>query len=81
MQQDSDQAEKEDDKASKGGISSLEFSFLGDFENSADALEATNEPADEVTCTLEAPSAFMGTNRILLETAPRTILTKPNRNY
>ena len=68
MQQDPDQAEKEDDKASTGGISCLDFNFLSDFENSADALEATTEPADEGTCTLEPPSAFlMGTNRNLLE--------------
>ena len=31
MQQDPDQAEKEDDKASTGGISSLELNFLSDF--------------------------------------------------
>ena len=33
MQQDPDQAEKEDDKASTGGMSSLDFNFLSDFEN------------------------------------------------
>ena len=32
-----------------------------------DALEATTEPADEGTSTLEPPSAFMGPNRILPE--------------
>ena len=32
MQQDPDQAEKEDDKASTGGISSLDFNFLSDFQ-------------------------------------------------
>ena len=37
MQEDLDQAEKEDDKASTGGISSLDFNFLSDFENNADA--------------------------------------------
>ena len=47
-----DQAEKED----------LDFNSLSDFENGADALEATIEPADEGTSTLEPPSAFMGTN-------------------
>ena len=67
MQQDPEQAEKEDDKASTGGISSLDFNFLSDFENGADALEATTEPADEGTSTLEPPSAFMGTNRNLPE--------------
>ena len=46
MQQDPDQAEKEDDKASTGGMSSLDFNFLSDFENGTDTLEATTEPAD-----------------------------------
>ena len=48
MQEDPDQAEKEDDKASTGGISSLDFNFLSDFDNNADALETT-EPANEGT--------------------------------
>ena len=46
MQEDPDQAEKEDDKASKGGISSLDFNLLSDFENNAESLETT-EPANE----------------------------------
>ena len=33
MQQDTDQDDREDDKASTGGISSLDFNFLSDFEN------------------------------------------------
>ena len=59
MQQDPDQAGKEDDKASTGGVSSQDFeNLLSDFENGMDALEATTEPADEGTSTLEPPSAF-----------------------
>ena len=69
MQQDSDQAEKEDDKASTGRISSLDFNFLSDFEIGIDTLEATTEPADEGTSTLEPPSAFMEINRNLLESS------------
>ena len=46
MQQDASQAGWEDDRASTGGISSLDFNFLSDLENNADTLEAT-EPADE----------------------------------
>ena len=69
MQQDSDQAEKEDNKASTGGMSSLDFIFLADFENGTDMLEATTEPADEGTSTLEPPSAFMETNRNLPESS------------
>ena len=47
MQQDPDQAEKEDDKALTGGMSSLDFNFLSDFEKGTDTLEATTEPAGE----------------------------------
>ena len=72
MQQDPDQTEKENDKASTGGVSSLDFNFLSDFENSADALVATTEPADEGTSTLEPLSAFMGTNRNLPESGSRS---------
>ena len=68
MQQDLDQAGKEHDKNSTGGVSSLDFeNFLSDFENGVDALEATTEPADEGTSTLEHPSAFMRTKRKLPE--------------
>ena len=59
MLQDPNQAEKKDDKASTGGMSSLDFNFLGDFENGTDTLEGTTEPAEEGTSTLEPPSAFM----------------------
>ena len=47
-------------------MSSLDFHFLSDFENGADALETT-EPADEGTSTLEPPSVFMEMNRHLPE--------------
>ena len=57
---------KEDDKASTGGVSSLDFNLLSGFESGADALETT-EPADEETSTLETPSAFMETIRNLPE--------------
>ena len=63
MQQDPDQVGKEDDKASTGGVSSLDFeNFLSDFENGMAALELTTEPADEGTSTLEPPWAFMRMN-------------------
>ena len=68
MQEDPDQAEKEDDKASTGGISSLDFNFLSDFENNADALETT-EPANEDTSTLEPPSVFAEMKRNLPESS------------
>ena len=68
MQQGTDQADREDDKASTGGISSLDFNFLSDFENNAETLEAA-EPADEGTSTLEPPSAFLGMKRNLPESS------------
>ena len=68
MQQDTNQADREDDKASTGGISSLDFNLLSDFGNIADTLEAA-EPADEGTSTLESPSAFMGMRRNLPESS------------
>ena len=80
MQQDPDQAEKKDDKVSRGGMSSLDFIFLSNFENGTDTLKVTTEPADEGTSTLEHPSAFMGTNRILPESSSPGISRTPNRN-
>ena len=68
MQEDPDQVEKEDDKASTGGISSQYFNLSSDFENNADALETT-EPANEGTSTLEPPSAFVEMNRDLPESS------------
>ena len=68
IHQDPNQAEKEDDKASTGGVSNLDFNFLSDFENDTDALE-TNEPANEVISTLEPPSAFIEMNRNLPESS------------
>ena len=66
MREDPDHIEKVDDKALTGGVSSLAFNFLSDFENNADTLEAT-EPANEGTSTLEPPSAFVERNRSLPE--------------
>ena len=59
MEQDSDQAGKDDDKASTGGLSSLDFNFLDDYEVGAEMLDGTTEPAEDGTSTLEPPSAFM----------------------
>ena len=69
MQQDPDQAEKADDKASTGGMYSLDVNFLSDLKNGTDTLEGTTEPAEERTSTLEPPSAFMIMNRSLLESS------------
>ena len=68
MQEDPDQVEKEDDKASTGGVSSLDFNFLSDFENNADTFEGT-EPANEGILTLVPPSAFVEMNRNLPESS------------
>ena len=68
MQQGNDQADREDEKASTGVISSLDFNFLSDFENHADTLEAA-ESTDEGTSTLDSPSAFTEMKRILQESS------------
>ena len=68
MQQDADQAVGEDDTASTGGTSSLDFNIFSDLENNADTLETT-EPADEGISTLEPPSAFMEMKRNLPESS------------
>ena len=68
VEEDPDQVEKEDNKASTGGVSSLDFNLLSDFENNADTLEAT-EPANEGTSTLEPPSAFAEMKRNLPESS------------
>ena len=62
MQQDASQAGGKDDKASTGGVSSLDFNIFSDLENNADTLETT-DPADEGISTLEPPSAFMEMKR------------------
>ena len=69
MQQDPDQAGKYDDKALTGGMSSLDFNFLEDFEVETGTLEGTTEPAEAETSALEPPSAFMDSNRKLLESS------------
>ena len=66
MQQ--DQAGGEDDRASTGGTSSLDFNIFSDLENNADTLETT-EPADEGISTLEPPSAFLEMKRNLPESS------------
>ena len=66
MQQ--DQAGGEDDRASTGGTSSLDFNIFSDLENNADTLETT-EPADEGISTLEPPSAFIEMKRNLPESS------------
>ena len=68
MKQDASQAGGEDDRASIGGVSSLDFNIFSDLENNADTLE-TNEPADEGISTLEPPSAFMEMKRNLPESS------------
>ena len=65
---------KDDDKASTGGMSSLDLNFLEDFEVETGTVEGTTEPAEDETSTLKPPSAFMDANRKMLES--RTIEKK-----
>ena len=60
--------EEEDDRASTGGTSSLDFNIFSDLENNADTLETT-EPLDERISTLEPSSAFMEMKRNLPESS------------
>ena len=69
MQQDLSQAEKDDDEASTGGMSSLDFNFLDDFEIGVETLEWTTEPAEDESSTVESPSAFMDVSRNLPESS------------
>ena len=69
MQQDLDQAGKEDNKASAGGMSSLDFNFPDDFKIGTETIEGTTEPAEDETSTQETPSTFMEINRNLLESS------------
>ena len=87
MQQDTNQAGVEDDRASTGGVSSLDFLFLSDFENNADTLEVI-KPPDESTSTLEPPSVFTEMKRNLPEnsspgnsrnTEQRILMESPRR--
>ena len=69
MQQDPDQAGKDDDKASTGGVCSLDFNFLDAFEIRTETSEGTTEPAEDETSMLEPPSAFMNLSRSLPESS------------
>ena len=80
MQQDPDQAEKGDDKASTGGMFSLEFNFLSSFENGTDTLKATTDrqTREFLRWNLRRPSwERTGTCQ---SAALRAILKMPNRN-
>ena len=80
MQQDPDQAGKDDDKALTGGVSSLDFNFLGDFGIGTETLEGMTEPAEDEVSTLEPPSAFINISGNLPESSSpgkvKTIETK-----
>ena len=69
MEQNLDQAGKDDDKASTGGVSSLDFHFLDDYEIGRETLKGSTEPAEDEASTLELPSAFMNLSRNLPESS------------
>ena len=80
MQQDPDRAGKDNDKASTGGVPSLDFNFLDNHEIRTETLQGTTEPAEDETSTLEPPPAFMNISRNLAESSSagksKTIETK-----
>ena len=69
MEQNLDQAGKDDDKASTGGVSSLDFHFLDYYEIGRETLKGSTEPAEDEASTLELPSAFMNLSRSLPESS------------
>ena len=71
MQQEPDQAEKKDDKASTGGVSSLDFNFLSDFESGADALVTTFVETSRNLPESGSPSNSKDTEQRLLMESPR----------
>ena len=79
MQQDPDQTEKEDTKASTGGMSSLDFNFFNDFENGVDTLEVTTEQTRELP-RWNLHRLFLERTGTCRRAALRVILKMPNRN-
>ena len=69
MDQIPDQAGKDDDKASVGGMSSQDFNFLDEGEEETETVAATTESAVDETSKLEPPSAFSNAAHILLAAA------------
>ena len=69
MKQDPDQAGRDDDRASVGVSSSLDFNFLDDEEVGPETLAGTTEPAQEEIFTLEPPSAFVDITHDLPESS------------
>ena len=70
MEQDPDQMGRDDDKASVGGASGLDFNFLDDVEEGTETLTGTTELAQKKASTLEPLLSFMnspGKTRITIE--------------
>ena len=68
-EQDPDQAGRHDDKVSAGGSSGLDLNLLDDDEAGTETLAGTNEPAEDETSRLKAPSAFMNLSHNLPESS------------
>ena len=69
MEQDPDEVGKDDDKASIGGASSLDFNFFDEDVEGAETLAGTTEPAENENSTLKPPSASMNAARNLQESS------------
>ena len=83
-----DQVGRDDDRASVGGASSLDFNFLVDHEEGTETLAGATEPEEDETSTLEPPSAFMDITHNLpaisspgkTKTIIKTFLTESTRS-
>ena len=60
MEQDPEQTGKDDDKASVGGASGLDFNFQD--EDETETVSGTSQPAQDEISSLKLLSAFMNTN-------------------
>ena len=81
MEQDLHQAGKNDDKTSTGGVSSLDFNLLDDYEVRTETLEGTTETAEDETSTLEPPSTFMNLRKNLPESSSLARLKSLQSNF
>ena len=69
MEQEADKSERDDHKASVGGVSSRDLSFLDDDKEGIETLAGTTEPAEDEYSTLEPPADLMNITHNLPESS------------
>ena len=80
-EQDPDQAERHDGKASVVGASSLDFIFAVEGEEGTETLAGTTETAGDELSMLEPPSAFVNASITCRRAAPLARLKPLRRNF